>query len=352
MDITTLHAIKARVLSGGSITYEEALQLPNAPRQALFDAAHEITTKMSHQEFNLCGIVNAKSGLCAEDCKWCSQSKFYQTDSPEYSLIDEKTAVQSAMRAEDAGIARFSLVTSGRKLSRKDVRKTCDLVRAMRQEVKMEMCASLGLLEADELQQLADAGVVRYHCNLEAAPSYFPEVCTTHTPAEKMKTLRAAKAAGMEICSGGIIGMGESYADRVELAFALKELEVPSIPINILAPIAGTPLGDMPLLPEEDVLLCIAVFRFIHPNAYLRLAGGRERLSEACLKQSFQVGINSAIAGDLLTTSGSNIEKDKRLVLEAGYTLPPEATQKRVPRVIQITPTGPAAKASCCSLRH
>jgi adenosylmethionine-8-amino-7-oxononanoate aminotransferase/biotin synthase len=315
-----VESLKQRVIQGGSITREEATQLADIEnKEELYAAAGEITRHFGKPAFNPCSIINARAGKCSENCKWCAQSGHYHTDSDVHGIVSAEQVLNQAHYDESKGVKRFCQVTSGRAVKGEALKKVCDNYRELREKTNLFLCGSLGLLNKEDLQQLWDAGMRRYHCNLETAPSYFGELCTTHTIEEKIQTLKWAREVGFELCSGGIIGMGETRDQRIELAFKLLEVQPNSIPINILSPIKGTPLADTPLISDEEILITIAVFRFVHPKAELRFAGGRKRLSHDVQLKALNIGINSAVVGDMLTTTGSKIDDDRALAIEAGY---------------------------------
>lgn len=317
-----IETLKQLVIEGGKIDEEQAVALSQcSDKEALYDAAHQITRHFTGDKFDTCSIINAKSGNCSENCKWCAQSGHYNTNVILYPLLPVEECVRHAVHNRKQGIGRLALVTSGKRLSGKEVRELGGIVRDIKEASDIKCCASLGLLDKEQLEVLKESGVENYHCNIETAPSYFPTLCTTHTIEEKMETIRRARELGFRICSGGIIGMGETMEQRIEMALFLQRQQVRSIPLNMLQPIPGTPLGDTPLLSEEEFLTTVALFRFINPQAYLRFSGGRSLLSRETQQKALHIGINAAIIGDLLTTVGSRVEEDKKLFTVAGYSL-------------------------------
>lgn len=317
-----IETLKQQVLSGKMIDEEQAKTLTAASdKVALYEAAHQITRHFMGNKFDTCSIINAKSGNCSEDCKWCAQSGHYQTNVTLYPLLPAEECIRHAIHNYEQGIGRFALVTSGKRVSGRDLAKITDTVSRIKRHCGIKCCASMGLLSREQLQALYDSGTENYHCNIETAPSYFRTLCSTHTPEQKLETIRTAREIGFRICCGGIIGMGETMEQRIEMAMLLQKEEILSIPLNLLQPIPGTPLEKTDPLTDEEFLTTIALFRFINPKAYLRFSGGRAGLSEAVQRKALYIGINSAIIGDLLTTIGSRVAEDKELFISEGYSL-------------------------------
>lgn len=317
----SVSGLEKKIEEGYRPDYDEALSLMRSlSLEDLCALAHALRLRYQGKRVDMCSIMNARSGKCGEDCKWCSQSRFHHTDIEVYPLVDAESALREAVHNASKGVSRFSLVTSGRTLSPADTERICAIYRRIGSECPIKLCASLGLLNREQLFQLKESGVTRYHCNLETAPSYFPQVCTTHTIEEKLQTIEWAREAGLEICSGGIIGMGESEEQRVEFALALRRTGAVSIPVNILNPIPGTRLAGMPPLKDEEVIRAVAMIRILNPEASVRLAGGRSRI-KAVEPELFRCGISGSIVGDLLTTTGSDIDTDKAMFLRLGFEL-------------------------------
>ena len=315
-----INFLKDKIISGGNITKSEALGLINADLNELSKCADEIREHFCAKKFDLCSIINAKSGKCSEDCKYCAQSAHYSTNVEEYSLLDDETILNLAKGNEKKGVLRFSIVTSGRKPTKADLDKICSIIRRIKNETKLEVCASLGLLDKEDLLQLKEAGLTRIHNNLESSERFFKTVCTTHTTKDKIKTIKYAQESGLEICSGGISGLGETFEDRIDMALMLRDLKVMSIPMNFLCAIEGTPYQNNKLLTPDEIVRICAIFRYINPKAFIRLAGGRyltKDNGERCLR----AGINSLITGDMLTTCGATIKSDIEMAESMGFEI-------------------------------
>lgn len=317
-----IETFKQKVLKLEKLTYQEALELSKtADKEALYKAADEIRQQFCKNVIDLCSITNAKSGNCTQDCKWCPQSALHKSSIEEFEIVDSKRAVNEALNSAKLGVARHSLVTSGRRVSDKTLDNLIPIYQEISRHSPISLCASMGLINAGQMQRLKnEANVRHYHCNLETAPSFFPNLVSTHTIEEKIETIKLAQKTGLNVCSGGIIGMGETMAQRIELAITLRDLDIQSIPINILQPIKGTPLQDMSPLSEEEILTTIAIFRFINPMAQLRFAGGRMQI-KAFQHRALHAGISAALTGNYLTSTGSNIKEDIKDFTYAGFTI-------------------------------
>ncbi|WP_419778652.1 biotin synthase BioB [Maridesulfovibrio sp.] len=286
----------------------------------ILHAAHTMTVRRFGREVSLCSIANVRSGNCSEDCTFCAQSSHFKgTPAPTYPLMEMDEIQECAEKAGQAPLEFFSYVTSGRALKGKSLEHLCEAVEGM-PEHDFNHCASLGCMDFESLKRLRESGVVRYHHNLEASESYFPKVCTTHSYEERVRTVRDAKKAGLEVCCGGLLGLGESHAQRVELALTLAELEVDSIPLNFLIPIPGTPLEDVEPLQPLEILLTIAMFRLVNPHAEVRMAAGRAAL-RSLQSFIFHAGCNGLMVGDFLTVSGQGIEHDLTMLADLGLTV-------------------------------
>lgn len=316
--MTEIENLCERVLSGEKITREQALELYNQPLEPLCAAADRIRRTFCQDAFDLCTIINGKSGKCSENCKFCAQSAHNHTGAAVYPLLSAEEITAEAKKNDAQGVLRYSIVTSGKRLSDDEVEAMCEAVLQIRAETGISVCVSFGLLDQKQYEKLRDAGVTRVHNNLETSRRNFPNICTTHTYDDKIAAIRAAQAAGLTVCSGGIMGLGENVEDRIDMALTLRELDIHSVPVNVLNPISGTPLEHCIPLTEDEVRRIVAVYRFLLPDASIRLAGGRGLLLDkgrAC----FLSGANAAISGDMLTTAGITVETDRRMLQELGY---------------------------------
>ncbi|MDS1029743.1 biotin synthase BioB [Bacillota bacterium LX-D] len=311
-------ALKNKILDGYQITKEDALSLINEDLEELWGCANDLRHHFCGNSFDICTIINGKSGKCSENCKYCAQSAHYHTKVEEYALLDCDRLKKEAVYNHQKGILRYSVVTSGIRLTDAEVDALCESYGEIKATCGISLCASHGLLSFEQFQKLKSAGVTRYHNNLETSRRHFPNICTTHTYDDKINAIKAAQKAGLEVCSGGIMGLGETMEDRIDMVMDIRDLEIKSVPVNILNPIPGTPLEHMPVLTTDEVRRIVAIFRFIIPDAAIRLAGGRG-LMEDKGKSIFMSGANAAISGDMLTTSGINIDDDMAMLKELGF---------------------------------
>lgn len=315
-------ALAEKVLDGQAITKEEANYLINVSdddTMVLLSMADKIRQKFAGDAVDCCAIINGRSGKCSENCKFCAQSAHYCTGVKEYGLLSEEEIFNAAQKAKAAGAVRFSVVTSGRGQSKKDdFANICRILARIKKELQIEVCASLGILTLEQAKALKEAGVTRYHSNLETAGSYFPDICTTHTYEDKFVTIKNAQAAGLRVCSGGIFGLGETREQRVEMAFTLKELDIDSVPLNLLTPIPGTPFETNKPLPPLEILRAYAVFRFILPKAQIRTAGGREVNLRDLQALALNGGASGIMIGGYLTTAGRGTERDIQMLKDLG----------------------------------
>lgn len=318
-----IQSIKDKIISGGSITFSEAISLSEIEDKELIDllyASNQIRTYFKKDLVDLCAIINAKSGACSEDCSYCAQSSKSKSDIAIYPLLDRNIILQKAIEAKNSGVKRFCIVTSGRKISSRELKEIGNLIREIR-KLGLLPCATLGLLNKKELLFLKEKGIERYHHNLETSERFFPEICRTHTFYDKLKTIEAAKSVGLSVCSGGIFGMGETWQDRIDMAFKIKELDVDSVPINYLMPIKGTAMDGKDMLNPFEALKIISLYRFILPKKEIRVCGGRIQTLKDFHSWIFIAGADSILTGNYLTTTGRSYSDDLMLIKRHGLKI-------------------------------
>ena len=313
-------SIAEEIIKGRRLNRDEDLGwLLEAELSELQAGAFLLQKHFRGNHIDLCTIVNGRSGRCSENCKYCAQSAYHHTGVEEYPLMSKEELFRHAKANQEGGANRFSIVTSGRALSGKEFETVLEAYKEMNDTLSIHLCASHGILTEEQLQKLYEAGVRQYHHNIETSKRYFPEICTSHTYDDRIKTIKLAQKAGLNVCSGGIIGMGETWADRVDMAISLSELNIKSIPINSLMAIPGTKLEGMPPLSGDDILRTIALFRFINPEADIRMAAGRKLMPENGAT-AFKAGASASITGNMLTTSGTTMKDDLEILKKLGLT--------------------------------
>ncbi|WP_199348923.1 biotin synthase BioB [Microcoleus sp. FACHB-SPT15] len=325
-----LQNLTERIIKGDRINREEAIALTQIEGQEnillLCEAADRVRVACCGNTVDLCSIVNIKSGNCSENCGFCAQSAHHPgKDSPIYGLKPKEEILAQAKAAESAGAKRFCLVSQGRgpkynSPKSPEFEQILDTVRQIITETGIKPCCALGEVTPEQAQALKEAGVTRYNHNLEASENFFPEIVSTHSWRDRVATIKNLKTAGIQACTGGIIGMGETWEDRVELALALRELEVESVPLNLLNPRSDTPLGERPKLDVYEALKAIAIFRLILPQQILRYAGGREAIMGELQALGLKSGINAMLIGHYLTTMGQPPEQDHAMLESLGLT--------------------------------
>lgn len=304
------------IIEGRRINREDDLSVfITADLSELCQGADRIRKHFVGDRVDLCSIINGRSGRCPEDCKYCAQSAHYHTDCEVHDFLPEEEIIEVCRMNEREGVDRFSIVTAGKALTGEEFNKAIQAYKRMKEECDLELCASMGFLTKEQLHELHEAGVTSYHHNIETSRRNFPNICTTHTYEQKMETLKKVKEEGMYVCSGGIIGMGETWEDRLDMAISLSEVGADSIPINALMPIKGTPLEKERRLSEDEILRTVAIFRYINPTAEIRLAAGRALLTNDG-EMAFRAGASATITGNMLTTAACATIRSDREMLE------------------------------------
>ncbi len=316
----TIPELTTRIISGYRVKRGDDLSIfLESSLEELQKGAGAIQKHYRQDHIDLCSIINGRSGRCPEDCKYCAQSACHRTGIEEYPFLPREEIYAAAKKNQDAGLNRFAIVTAGRALTGREFDQAIEAFRMMKKDLSIGLCASMGFLKAEQFRRLREAGVTNYHHNLETSRRFFPEICTTHTYDDKIRTIKIAQKEGLNVCSGGIIGLGETWEDRLDMAVSLSELGIRSIPLNILIPVKGTALEHQPQIAGTDALRTIAFFRFINPEANVRLAAGRKVLPENGAT-AFLAGASATISGDMLTTSGTTIKGDFEILKRLGLT--------------------------------
>jgi len=296
-------------------SYKEALRLATeVEEEALFESATIIREHFFGNSIQLCMILNAKCGKCSMDCTFCSQSRHHGANSDIYPLFQPSQLAEQVKNFSENGIHHFGIVTSGDRLKRQEVDSICEALSMIKDSISFNVCASLGRLSKEDIEKVKNTGLVRYHHNLETSERYYPSVCSTQTWQDRLSTVQRAIESGLEVCAGGLFGLGETWEDRIDLAIALRDLGVNSVPINFLHPQPGTPLEHQPLMSAEEALRIIAVYRHLLPNTTLRICGGRPGVLKERQKDMFKAGANALMTGDYLTTSGQIPHSDIQMI--------------------------------------
>jgi biotin synthase len=318
------------------ISFDEALELGELTGHdeigELVDRAWQVRRERFGDSTDMCSLVNAKSGGCAEDCGFCAQSRYAEADTPMHAMMEPEQILEHAKAAEAAGAHRFCMVTQGQGLSKRDFAKVLEGARLVSEHTNLKRCASIGHMSADRARRLKEAGIQRVHHNVESARSYYPEVSTTVRYEGRLRTIDAVKEAGLETCVGGILNLGESPRQRVEMAFELAEIEPDSVPINLLNPRIGTKFGDRALMDPWEVVKWVAIFRLILPDALFRLCGGRVENLQDLQPLAVKAGLNGVMMGNFLTTLGVEPAEDREMFEELGLNVARQADNGANPR--------------------
>lgn len=323
----TISELADKIINEGYRITRENLDkdlLLKADLEEMLDCAGRLQKQFCGNLVDFCSIINGRSGRCSEDCRYCAQAACNHTGIEEYGFLPKEKIVAAAKANQDAGVNRFAIVTAGRALKGKDFDKAIEAYKEMHAKLQLGLCASMGFIDAEQFRRLKEAGVTSYHHNIETSRRNFPNICTTHTFEDKIRTIKIAQKEGLCVCSGGIIGMGETWDDRIDMALTLAGLDIQSIPLNALMPIKGTPLQDMPQISAEDVARTVAIFRFINPEANIRLGAGRAILPKSGATVIGR-GASASITGNMLTTAGAaTISSDMQMLKDLGLTNKPE----------------------------